>query len=95
MKISFLQRFPKMEEELKVPEGYHIVSEKDHDKILVFLVRNPIILQGLLGREEFERQWEGPCPYPVDSLVRIPSLDFPTQKEEIPKKQNWFKRFMK
>jgi hypothetical protein len=57
MKIEFLHIHPQLEKELNVPDDLCIVSKDDLDKIMVFLIRNPIIFQAIIGADEFARQW--------------------------------------
>ena len=57
MKIEFLKVHPELEEKLQLPKEYRIVNAKNYKKIIVFLVLNPRILEAIMGKEEFDRQW--------------------------------------
>jgi hypothetical protein len=57
MRIEFMKIHPQLEKELNVQPKYHIVKSKDLDKLFTFLILNPRVLEAVIGKEEFDRQW--------------------------------------
>jgi hypothetical protein len=62
MKIHFLHKCVDLEKYLTLAPEFSIIETTDLNKIMVFLIYNPKILEVILGKEEFEKQWQGPCP---------------------------------